>query len=94
MPTSRIAVHVTPKSAGDQIAGWRGGELSVKVTVAPEGGKANAAVCAVLAKALGVPKSSVRVVRGDTARHKQIEIDGVSESDMAAAFGEPGEALF
>lgn len=94
MPTERIAIHVTPKSGRDQIAGWRGGELSVRVTVAPEGGKANAAACEVVAKALGVPKSAVRVVRGDTARHKQVEVEGVTAADMVAAFGEPNEALF
>jgi len=94
MPTERIAVHVTPKSGRDQIAGWRGGELSVRVTVAPEGGKANAAVCEVLAKALSVPKSAVRVVRGETARHKQIEVDGVTPAQITAVFGSPDEALF
>jgi len=94
MPTQRIAIHVTPKSGRDQVAGWRGGELSVRVTVAPEGGKANAAACEVLAKALGVPKSAVRVVRGDTARHKQVEIEGVTAADVALAVGEPDEGLF
>jgi len=94
MPNTRIAVHVTPKSGRDQVAGWRGGELSVRVTVAPEGGKANAAVCDLIAKSLKVPKSAVRVVRGDTSRHKQLEIEGVSASELAAALGEPDEALF
>lgn len=90
----RIAVHVTPKSGRDEVAGWRGGELSVRVTAAPEGGRANAATCEVLARALGVPKSSVRVVRGETSRHKQVEIEGVAEVDVVQAFGEPDASLF
>jgi len=90
----RIAVHVTPKSGRDEVAGWRGGELSLRVTAAPEGGKANAAVAAVLAGALGVPKSSVRVVRGETSRHKQVEVDGVGEAELRHAFGEPQAGLF
>lgn len=94
MPSTRIAVHVTPKSGRDQVAGWRGGELSVRVTVAPEGGKANAAVCELIAKSLKVPKSAVRVVRGDISRHKQLEIEGVSAADVASVLGEPDEALF
>jgi len=85
----RIAVHVTPKSVRDEVAGWRGGELSVRVTVAPEGGKANAAACAVVARALGVPKSTVRVARGDTSRHKQLEVEGVTAADVARVFGAP-----
>jgi hypothetical protein len=90
----RIAVHVTPKSGCDEVAGWRGGELSLKVTAPPEGGKANAAACRVIADALGVPKSAARVVRGETSRHKQLEVDGVGEADVRAAFGEPQSGLF
>jgi hypothetical protein len=90
----RLGVHVTPRSGRDEVAGWRGGELSLRVTVAPEGGKANAAACAVVAAALGVPKSAVRVARGETSRHKQLELEGVTLDDVRAAFGEPPEALF
>ncbi|MDZ4166370.1 MAG: DUF167 domain-containing protein [Coriobacteriia bacterium] len=90
----RIAVHVTPKSGRDEVAGWRGGELSVRVTAPPEGGKANAAACRVIAAALGVPKGAVRVVRGEASRHKQVAIDGVGEAEARAVLGEPDEGLF
>jgi len=90
---ARIAVHVTPKSGREQVAGWRGGELSLKVTVAPEDGRANAAVCALLARELKVPKSSVTVVRGHTARHKQVEVEGVGDAEVREAFGEPEPGL-
>lgn len=90
----RISVHVTPKSVRDEVAGWRGGELSLRVASAPEAGKANAAACTLVAESLHVPKSAVRVVRGQTARHKQLEIDGVSEADVAAVFGAPEPGLF
>lgn len=89
-----VRVHVTPKSGRDEIVGWRGDELAVRVTPPPEGGKATAAVCKVVAQALGVPKSAVRVVRGDTARHKALEIEGVDEAGVARAFGEPDSTLF
>jgi len=89
-----LAVHVTPRSGRDEVGGWRGAELAVRVTVAPEGGKANAAVCVTVARALGVAKSSVRVLRGDTSRHKVLRIDGVDAADVRAAFGEPDQALF
>lgn len=85
----RIAVHVTPRSLRDEVAGWRGSELSVRVTVAPEGGKANAAACAVIARSLGIPKSAVHVARGDTSRHKQLEVEGVTAADITRVFGEP-----
>lgn len=91
---TRLAVHVTPKAGRDEVVGWRGGELQVRVTVAPEGGKANAAVCAVVAAALGVPKSSVSVVRGATARHKALDVSGIDDVAIAAALGAPDDSLF
>lgn len=89
--SASISLYVTPKSGRDEIAGWRGGELSVRVTSAPEAGKANAAVCKVLAKALGVPKSDVLVVRGEASRHKQVEVRSVDASALRAAFGQPSQ---
>jgi len=91
---ANLPVCVTPKSGRDETAGWRGAELVVRVTAPPEGGKANAAVCKVVARALGVPKSAVRVVRGDIARHKLLEIEGVSEEALRSTFGEPDAPLF
>ncbi len=91
---ARIAVHVTPKSGRDEVVGWRGTELSIRVTAPPEGGKANAALCRTLGKSLGVAKSSVHVVRGDSARHKLVEIDGVDEDQLQTVFGRPDQALF
>ncbi len=91
---ANLAVHVTPRSGRDEVAGWRGSELSVRVTAPAEGGKATAAVCRIVAKALGVPKSSVSVVRGATSRHKVLEVVAVSETELREAFGEPEEKLF
>lgn len=63
--------------------------MSVRVTVAPEDGKANAAACALIARSLGVPKSAVSVARGETSRHKQLEVEGLVEADVARVFGSP-----
>lgn len=84
----RLAVVVTPKSGKDVVAGWvvdANGEreLAVKVTAAPEKGKATKAVCKTLAAFFGVAKSSVECVRGDLSRHKMIEIP-ITEEELAA----------
>lgn len=50
--------------------------LRVRVNAVPDKGKANAAVAALLAKALGVPKSAVSVVSGETSRMKTLEVVG------------------
>ena len=56
-------------------------KIIVRVTAAPESGKANDAVVALLAKRLGVPKRSVHIVRGHKSREKRISIDGISSKD-------------
>lgn len=50
--------------------------LRLRVKAVPDKGKANAAAIALLAKALGLPKSAVTLVAGDTARLKTVEIEG------------------
>ncbi|MCE5203728.1 MAG: DUF167 domain-containing protein [Coriobacteriales bacterium] len=87
--TLNLRVHVTPKSGRNEVAGWRGGELSVRVSAPPEGGKATAAVCKVVADALGVPRGAVTVMRGETSRHKTLVVEGVGEAEAAAVFGDP-----
>lgn len=69
--SDRIAVRVTPKAAADRIV-EENGQLRVYVTTAPEDGKANKAVIALLAKHWGVAKSRLSVVQGITGRDKVI----------------------
>ena len=61
--------------------------LRVRVSAVPDKGKANAAVVALLARALGVPKSAVSVVSGETSRLKTLAIAGDSAA-LAAAIDE------
>ncbi|MEO2048906.1 MAG: DUF167 domain-containing protein [Pirellulales bacterium] len=61
----------------NRILGQREGELRVAVSAAPEKGKANQAIVKVLSKALGVPKSSIDLIRGSTSQHKQFLLSGV-----------------
>ena len=68
-PGQQIAVRVTPRAAANRIE-TRGGALRVYVTVAPEDGKANAAVQRLLAESMGLPKSRLSLLRGQTARDK------------------------
>jgi uncharacterized protein (TIGR00251 family) len=73
-----LAVRVTPRAATDAVVGWRDDtrdELLVRVTAAPEGGKANTAVIKTLARSLGIPKSTVKVVRGTASRQKLLAFE-------------------
>jgi uncharacterized protein (TIGR00251 family) len=82
--TSRIAVKVTAGSSNSAIGGWREQCLRVRISAAPERGKANAALIALLAKSLGLPKSSIRILRGQHSAHKTLEITGLSAEDIIA----------
>ena len=58
-----------------------GVKIMVRVTAAPESGKANEAVVALLAKQLRVPKRNVQIVRGHRSRDKLIRIEGIPAAD-------------
>ena len=81
--SGRLRVRVTPRAARSEIAGERDGVLLVRVTAAPEGGKANAAVCRLVARALGVAPSRVGVLRGVGSREKVLRLEGVDEPQRA-----------
>ncbi len=79
-----VALRVTPRGGRDDIDGIEtlaNGRHVVKVRVraVAEGGEANRAVIAVLAKALGVPRASMRILSGVTSRLKQVAVDGDPE---------------
>ncbi|MGG6894069.1 MULTISPECIES: DUF167 domain-containing protein [Rhizobium] len=83
----RLSVRLTPNGGRDAIDGVETGSdgecyLKARVSVAPEKGKANKALIALLAKSLGIPKSSLELLSGDTARKKILRIDGDPE-DLA-----------
>lgn len=76
-----ITVQIQPKSASDEIAGIHDGRLKIRISAPPVDGKANERLTGVLAKALGVSKSSVEIIRGKTSKIKTIKIAGIDEED-------------
>jgi uncharacterized protein (TIGR00251 family) len=78
----RLAVRVQPRARRDEIAGERGGSLLVRVRAPPLEGKANAAVCRLLAKRLGLAPGRVAVVRGVSSRDKLVEIEGIEADEL------------
>ena len=83
-----VAVRLTPKAAVDRIDGIAEradgrSVLRARVRAAPEMGKANAALEALLAEALAVPKSAVSIIAGATSRIKSVRVTG--DADLLAA---------
>jgi len=84
----RLKLRVTPRSRTRGIAGWRpDGALHVRVTAAPEDGKANEAVLEILREALGLPRSAARLVGGASSREKWVELDGIDEAEVKRKLG-------
>ena len=77
-----LRVKVVPGASRSRIKGILADRLKVTVAAPPEAGKANAAVCALLAKALGAPRRDVSVVAGAQQPLKTIEVVGL---DLAGA---------
>jgi len=80
--TIQLKVKVVPGSSSNGIAGWLGDTLKVRVTAQPERGKANAAVEAAIAEALGISTKSARVIQGRTSPGKIVGSLGLSDSDV------------
>ncbi len=83
---------MTPRGGRDAIEGWIVDDagramLKLRVAAAAADGAANAAVIVLVAKALGVAKSAVRIAAGPTARVKRLEVEGVGPDDLARALG-------
>jgi uncharacterized protein YggU (UPF0235/DUF167 family) len=69
------------------VVGPRGDAIVVRVTAPPVDGKANAALCALVAERAGVPRSRVTVVRGAAARDKVVRVEGIEPAALRAALG-------
>jgi uncharacterized protein (TIGR00251 family) len=80
-----VSVRLQPRARRDEVVGERAGAIVIRVTAPPVDGKANAALCAFVARAAGVPPSRVSVVRGQTSRDKIVRVDGVDEELLKKA---------
>ena len=74
---ARLVISAKPKSSKEGVS-TKDGAVVVRVAAAPEDGKANARVVVVVAAFFGLPRSSVEIVRGETSRHKELLLRGVS----------------
>jgi hypothetical protein len=77
-----LELKVIPNAPRDEVAGWLGGALKVKVHAPALDGRANAALTEFLADRLGLPGRAVTLVRGERSNHKVVRIDGLSMGEV------------
>lgn len=87
--TARLAVRVHPGARRAGLLGWMAdGALKLAVIEAPEGGRANRAVVALLAAVLGVPSGRLKVKGGSAGRSKWIEVEGLERDELLRRIGQ------
>jgi uncharacterized protein (TIGR00251 family) len=82
-------VVVVPRASRSKVVGLHGTALKVTLAAPPVDGEANAELCALLAKALGVAKRAVRIVHGEHSKTKTVQVDGVDASRVQALLAKP-----
>lgn len=82
-----LAVRAQPRASRSEVVGLHGEALKVRLAAAPVEGAANRELEKVLAKVLGVPRSSVEVLRGSSGREKVLRIHGLSPDETRKRLG-------
>ena len=79
--STRLRLRVSPGARSTDLVGRHGDGWKLRVAAAPEDGKANEAALRLLAERLGVPRASVTLVAGHSARDKVVELDGIDAAE-------------
>ena len=88
-----LPLRAQPGAKRNEIRGEQEGMLKVSVTQIAEKGKANKALLEVLAKGLGLRKSQVALLSGETSSHKRILVRGVTPQQLAELIRKKLEGL-
>lgn len=82
-----LALKVIPNAPRDEIAGWLGNALKVKVHAPALDGRANDALLVFLAAKLGVPRRAVTLLRGEKSRQKTVRVEGLDLAEVKTRLG-------
>src|SRR5690349_4085839 len=83
-PVVRVSVRAKPRASWSKIVKAQSLTIEVALAAPPVDGAANAALIELVASALGVAKSAVRLVLGETSKHKVLEVTGLAADEVAA----------
>ena len=89
--STRLRLRVAPGATRPGVVGRHGDGWKIRVAEAPERGRANDAVLALLARTLGLPRASLTLVSGHGARDKVVELDGIEPDEVERRLTAAGE---
>ena len=88
-PSTRLRLRVSPGARSNALVGRHGEGWKVRVTAAPEGGKANDALLRLLAERLDLPSKSLTLVSGPSSKDKIVELHGIDTADSERRLARP-----
>jgi uncharacterized protein len=91
VPASRLEVYIQPRASKSEVAGRHGGVIKIRIAAPAVENAANLALMEFVAETLGIAKRSVRIVSGMTSRRKVLEIEGVTDEQIAARLDPPSD---
>ena len=83
-PSVRLSVRAKPRASRSKLVRADGLSIDVALAAPPVDGAANAELIAVLARVLALPKSALRLVLGETSKHKVVEVTGLASDEVHA----------
>lgn len=91
-PSCRIPVKVIPNAPRNEVVGWLGEALKIKLKAPPVEGRANAALCESLAEWLDVPVRGVTLLQGATSRQKVVQVEGMDLATLKSTIAARAKA--
>jgi hypothetical protein len=82
LDSALLVVRIQPRASKNEIIPMEGGALKIRLTAPPVDGAANEALVRFLSEVLGIAKTRVEIVSGQTSREKRIRIGGMSEAEV------------
>jgi len=87
MPDVDLKVRLQPRAKRNAIVDERNGVVRVSVAAAPVDGRANAALCKLIAKRAGIARGRVSVISGERSREKVVRVEGLALGELRQALG-------
>lgn len=85
--SATFAVRVVPRSSKEEVAGFSGGVVRIRLTAPPVENRANEALVRFLSRMLDVPRRQVEIVSGGVGRQKIVRVGGVAQGDLLRKLG-------
>lgn len=81
-----LKVRIQPRASSDEIVGLHGDTLKIRIAAPPVDSAANESLVKLLSKKLDIPKSQIQLIKGQTARNKNLLLSGLKTSELPEAF--------